>query len=154
VATPPYAALVIDDVAAVRHLVSDVLRAAGHTVETATTAAEGLERVAAGGIDLVLLDRLLPDQEGVEVCRWLRAQERSDDLPIIMLTGLGDEDARHEGFAAGADDTGGLTQARATRAPEPPRPPPLRVGGIRADGPLERVYPLRRVRHLLARGGQ
>jgi DNA-binding response OmpR family regulator len=96
--------LAVDDVAEVTRLIADALEPAGYKAETAATAADGLARIADGGIDLVVLDRILPDVDGLEVCRRLRAGQRPDYLPVIMLTGLGDETTRHEGFPAGADD--------------------------------------------------
>jgi DNA-binding response OmpR family regulator len=102
--SPPPTILVVEDDVGVRDIVRRILEGAGYRVEVAADAAAGLARIEQGAIDLVLLDRMLPDLDGLRVCRIVR--ERTDDvyLPIVMLTGLAAESDRHTGFVAGADD--------------------------------------------------
>jgi DNA-binding response OmpR family regulator len=80
--------LVLDDDRATRDLVQEILEEQGYTVESAASGASGLARLESGGIDLVVLDRTLPDRDGLDVCRWVRAREDSDraHLPIIMVS--------------------------------------------------------------------
>lgn len=66
--------------------------------------AEGLRKAQALLPDVVLLDVMLPGMSGLDVCRELRAGERTKDLPVIMLTARGEETDQVEGFARGADD--------------------------------------------------
>jgi len=73
----------------------------GYTVETATDGAAGLARALKGGIDLVVLDILMPELDGLEVCRKLRA---GSDVPIIFLSSKGDEVDRIVGLELGGDD--------------------------------------------------
>ena len=96
--------LVVDDDPAICVFLRRLLEQAGYTVETAADGAAGLARVEAGGIDLVLLDLMLPEMDGFELCRRVRADDGQLYVPIIMLTGLVDEAQRRTGFAAGADD--------------------------------------------------
>jgi two-component system sensor histidine kinase/response regulator len=96
--------LVVEDDELVCDLLRELLTREGYTVECAPDGAAGLARVAAGGIDLVLLDVMLPGVNGIELCRQLRASEPAVYLPIIMLTAVRGEAERHAGFEAGADD--------------------------------------------------
>jgi PAS domain S-box-containing protein len=96
--------LVVEDDAGTRELLLDLLDDAGYGVVHAVDGREGLARIAAGGVDLVLLDLMLPEVNGLELCREVRAKETASYLPILMLTALAREEQRQEGFDAGADD--------------------------------------------------
>jgi DNA-binding response OmpR family regulator len=96
--------LVVEDDDALRELIEDVLLDAGYAPRGVADGAAALAAVEAGGVDLVLLDRDIPEVDGVEVCRRVRAAGADNYLPIIMLTALAMESQRREGFAAGADD--------------------------------------------------
>jgi adenylate cyclase len=93
--------LVVDDVPQNVRLLEAVLAPRGYTVITATTGEEALERVE--GVDLVLLDVVMPGIDGFEVCRRLRADERTSFLPVVMVTASGEREKR-EAIEAGADD--------------------------------------------------
>jgi DNA-binding response OmpR family regulator len=93
--------LLIEDDPAVREGLQIALRHQGHQVETAATGRQGLEQARASQPDAVVLDLMLPDLDGFEVCRRLRA---SDGLSIIMLTARGDDFDVVAGLEAGADD--------------------------------------------------
>jgi two-component system response regulator MprA len=94
--------LVIDDEPEVTNMVRRGLVYAGYTVDTAFDAETGLVTARDAPPDLVVLDRMLPDMDGLEVCRRLRAA--SGDLPIIMLTAKDAIPDRVAGLEAGADD--------------------------------------------------
>ena len=96
--------LVIDDEPDIRELVRFGLVQEGFTVESAATASEGLACVASRIPDLVVLDLMLPDMSGSEVCRTLRSQADTAELPVVMLTARGEEVDRVVGFELGADD--------------------------------------------------
>jgi DNA-binding response OmpR family regulator len=85
-------------------MLKELLEVDGYTVEAAANGDDGLARVEAGGIGLVLLDLMLPGMSGLELCQRVRERESEAQLPIIMVTGLGAEVDRHAGFAAGASD--------------------------------------------------
>jgi DNA-binding response OmpR family regulator len=86
--------LVLDDDRATRELVREVLEEQGYTVEGAASGATGQARLEAGGIDLMVLDKWLPDRDGLDVCRWVRTRERGNraHLPIIVLSAAIEED--------------------------------------------------------------
>jgi len=96
--------LVADDDAQVRWLIARSLEGAGYAVEGAADGADALARLDAGGVDLLLLDLVLPGTDGLGLCRHVRSRHDDVYLPIIMLTGLAGDEHRHAGFAAGADD--------------------------------------------------
>ncbi|MCB9556808.1 MAG: response regulator transcription factor [Deltaproteobacteria bacterium] len=95
--------LVIEDDASIRMGLVDTLRAKGYAVEASSTGAEGLAAFDRQTPDLVVLDLMLPDVEGFEVCRRIKASA-SRDVPVIMLTARGAEIDRVRGLEIGADD--------------------------------------------------
>jgi len=96
--------LVIEDDPPTCEFFQHLLVGEGYVAESVFDGAAGLARMAAGGVDLVLLDVMMPDLDGLEVCKLLRANIRATYVPIIMVTALGGEAQRHAGFAAGGDD--------------------------------------------------
>ena len=100
--------LVIDDDPAIRDLLGDVLADAGYAVERTTGGHEALARLETGGIDLLLVDLKMPQTDGLEVCRLVRAREQANGapsrLPIIVLTALSDDRLADTCNLAGADD--------------------------------------------------
>jgi len=96
--------LVVDDEPDLLELVRLSLVEAGFAVETAATGREALDRLQRAAPDLVVLDLMLPDMSGTEICRWLRGRPESADLPVLMLTAKSEEVDRVVGFELGADD--------------------------------------------------
>jgi DNA-binding response OmpR family regulator len=93
--------LLIDDDVALGGMVADYLAQAGFRVTSSVTAGEGEQRLKREVYDLLILDLMLPDADGLEVCRRIR---QSSDLPILMLTARGDAMDRVVGLEIGADD--------------------------------------------------
>src|SRR3954464_13236943 len=93
--------LVVDDDAHIREVVQYTLERDGHAVVSAKNGVEALDRAADGAIDLVLLDILMPELDGLAVCRRLRAQRA---IPIIFLSSRGEEVDRILGLELGGDD--------------------------------------------------
>ncbi|MHB8470876.1 MAG: response regulator transcription factor [Gaiellaceae bacterium] len=93
--------LVVDDEEIVRDVVVRYLRRDGHRTLEAATGGEALRLLEAELPSLVVLDLMLPEHDGLEICTWIR--ERSD-LPVIMLTARGEESDRIAGLELGADD--------------------------------------------------
>src|SRR5229473_2704273 len=96
--------LIVDDDPDIQKLVSYNLIEAGFRISTAATGLAALEAVQDQPPDLIILDIMLPDLDGLEVCRKLRQQEKSRRIPIIMLTARTQEVDRIVGFELGADD--------------------------------------------------
>ncbi len=97
---PPHI-LVVDDDTEIRTLVQDLLMRHGFSVATAGDAAECKATLAHGTVDLVLLDVMLPGQDGLSLCREVRA---STSVPVILVSALGEETDRVVGLEIGADD--------------------------------------------------
>jgi len=100
----PARILVVDDAPANVKLLDQVLRASGFEVVTAASGREGLEKLAAAKPDLVLLDVVMPEMSGYEMCRAIRADSATVLLPVVMVTALDPETERVKGIEAGADD--------------------------------------------------
>ena len=93
--------LVVDDDAEIRTLLRDYLQKQGYRVSTAANGREMRAAMSPARPDLVILDLMLPGEDGLSLCRDLRA---TSDLPVIMLTARGDEADRIVGLEMGADD--------------------------------------------------
>lgn len=96
--------LVVEDEADLAELVGFNLRDAGHQVTTASNGANALAELRRMKPDLVVLDVMLPDVSGLEVCRRIRRDESTARIPVLMLTAKGTEVDRVVGFEVGADD--------------------------------------------------
>ncbi len=96
--------LVVEDERDLAQILEYNLRQAGYEPISAYDGATGLRLARDARPALVLLDLMLPDLNGTDVCRQLRAEPRTADLPVIMLTARGEESARVGGLEAGADD--------------------------------------------------
>ncbi len=96
--------LLIDDDLRLAAMVGDYLRAAGFEIDTAPSLAAGRERLAARAYDALVLDLMLPDGDGLDLCRELRAHPATRQLPLLMLTARGEPTDRIVGLELGADD--------------------------------------------------
>lgn len=94
--------LVVDDEASIRELLAFNLKKNGYNVETAADGRDALAK--APKADLVLLDIMLPEIDGLEVCRRLKSSPQTSGIPIIMLTAKAEEIDRVLGLEMGADD--------------------------------------------------
>jgi two-component system KDP operon response regulator KdpE len=93
--------LVCDDDPQILRALRLVLRGAGFEVLTSATAEEALDRAAVGGPHAAIIDLMLPDRPGIEVCKELRSWS---ELPIIVLSAVTDEQAKVQALRSGADD--------------------------------------------------
>jgi two-component system KDP operon response regulator KdpE len=131
--------LVVDDEPQILRALTTNLRGAGYDVVTAATGEDALAQAATRSPDAVILDLVLPDLSGVEVCRQLRAWS---DVPVIVLSAVGEESAKVSALDAGADDYVTkpfgidelLARLRAAlrRTGQPPEPV-VEVGELRVD---------------------
>ncbi len=136
--------LIVDDERDLVSLLDFNLREAGFETAAATTGEQALARARGRVPDLVLLDLMLPDLSGTEVCRQLKGDPRTRQVPVIMLTAKGEEVDRVVGLELGADDYVVKpfsmrelvlrVKAVLRRAPRVgPERPPTSVGPIRVD---------------------
>jgi DNA-binding response OmpR family regulator len=103
-AAPTARVLVVDDDPTVAEVVAGYLTRAGYAVDRAADGREALARAADDRPDLVVLDLMLPEMDGLEVCRRLRADQSTAPVPVVMLTAKGQESDRILGLELGADD--------------------------------------------------
>jgi phosphate regulon transcriptional regulator PhoB len=130
--------LVVEDEPDIRRLVVLHLEREGFRCRTATTGSDALREVKAAAPDLVVLDLMLPEVDGLEVCRRLRRDTSTAGIPIIMLTAKSDEVDRIVGLEIGADDYVGkpfspkelVARVRAVlRRSQPSQATPVLTGG-------------------------
>ena len=100
----PGLVLVVDDDAANREVLSRRLTRQGHGVMTASSGSDALERVRQAAFDLVLLDIMMPDMDGYEVLRHLKADDRLQHIPVIMISALSEVQSVVRCIEAGAED--------------------------------------------------
>jgi two-component system OmpR family response regulator len=93
--------LIVDDDPEIRVLLASFLQRSGFRVSQAGDGRAMRRMLADGRIDLILLDLMLPGEDGLSLCRHVRAQS---DIPIIMITARGEETDRIVGLEIGADD--------------------------------------------------
>jgi two-component system phosphate regulon response regulator PhoB len=146
------AVLLVDDERDLLSLLDFNLRAAGFETLLATTGEQALAHLRKRLPDLVLLDVMLPDVSGTEICRQLKGNPRTKHVPVVMLTAKGEEVDRVVGFELGADDY--VTKPFSVRelvlrlkavlrrsggARDAERPPEV-VGPVRVDVDAHRVF--------------
>lgn len=102
--TMPAKILVVDDTPKNVKLLADLLSAKGYAVTTASSGVEALAKVEAERPDLVLLDVVMPEMSGYEVCRKIRESPATRILPVVMVTALEPREQKINGLEAGADD--------------------------------------------------
>jgi two-component system, OmpR family, alkaline phosphatase synthesis response regulator PhoP len=100
-ATKPQTVLVVEDEASIASFVAAYLKNAGYAVRTTASGAEALKLVASEKPALVVLDLMLPDMDGVEVCKRIR---QKGELPVLMLTARDEDVDKIIGLEVGADD--------------------------------------------------
>jgi two-component system phosphate regulon response regulator PhoB len=143
--------LIIEDEKDIVDLLRFNLTQAGHETVVATSGEEALSQVARARPDLVLLDLMLPDLPGTEICRRIKGDPRTHQIPVIMVTARGEEVDRLVGFELGADDfvtkpfsmREVLLRVRAVLrrgAPGEPEPVRERLGPVRIDELAHRAY--------------
>jgi CheY-like chemotaxis protein len=95
--------LVVEDDEFLRELYEELLKGEGYEVSVAVDGEEGLNKISAGGFDLVLLDIMLPKMDGLEILRHVKEKPPAEkNGPIVLLTNLGQDSIIKEGFSLGA----------------------------------------------------
>lgn len=96
--------LVVDDSPTYLEALAELLRQDGHEVVLATSGEEALDLLSVELVDAIILDLLMPGMGGLEACRRIRENRAQRDIPVMMLTGRDDKEARSQGFAVGVDE--------------------------------------------------
>ena len=96
--------LIVDDEAPNRKLLEQLLPLEGYQVISAADGVEALNAVETQRPDMILLDVMMPELDGFEVAKKLKANKDTAGIPIIMLTALNDQSSKIKGLAAGAED--------------------------------------------------
>jgi twitching motility two-component system response regulator PilH len=95
--------LVVEDSLAQREMITDLLKVSGLTVTHASDGVEALEQIQATCPDLVVLDIVMPRMNGYELCRRLKADPKTQKVPVVMCSSKGEEFDRYWGLRQGAD---------------------------------------------------
>lgn len=96
--------LLIDDEEEMVEMVAVSLLKAGYEVLSAFTGSDGIEKAKTGQPDVILLDVMMPDIDGFEICKELKAAQETNKIPVIFFTALGAPDLAERVAAAGGDD--------------------------------------------------
>jgi two-component system cell cycle response regulator DivK len=99
----PPLVLVVEDDPATRRFYSDVLTGAGLAIDEAHNGHQALEKARISPPQLIVTDIALPGMDGIELCRTLRADARTRDIPVLAITGYGDRQYPDRATTAGAD---------------------------------------------------
>ncbi len=95
--------LVIDDEPEITEILEAFLSNAGHKVVTQNAASKGLEMASEYQPDMIFLDIMMPDMDGYEMCEALKADPKTEDIPVIFLTGKDTADDQGKSFKSGGD---------------------------------------------------
>jgi len=96
--------LVVEDDADIADLIRRYLQKGGFSVDVRVSGRDALSAIADSRPDLLVLDVMLPEVSGLDICRAVRSNEQTESIPIIMVTARGDESERIAGLDLGADD--------------------------------------------------
>ena len=96
--------VLVEDEAILQRALAEWLRIEGHEIITVISGKEALEVIPKELPDLVLLDIILPELNGIEVLKQLKSNDQTKHIPVIILTNLGDEQNRKRALSLGADD--------------------------------------------------
>lgn len=95
--------LVVEDQRSQREMIADLLKGSGLKVTLATDGIEALEQIGRSVPDLVLLDIVMPRMNGYEVCRRIKLEPKTQNVPVVMCSSKGEEFDRYWGMRQGAD---------------------------------------------------
>lgn len=95
--------LVVEDSVTQREMITDLLKGSGLDVTVASDGVEALEKIQGKRPDLVVLDIVMPRMNGYEVCRQLKADPKTQGIPVVMCSSKGEEFDRYWGMKQGAD---------------------------------------------------
>lgn len=95
--------LIVDDSSALREMVAGLLVNAGMTILEAKDGAEAQQKITANPPDLIVLDIVMPNMNGYELCRWIKNNPGTQDVPVVICSSKSEEFDRYWGMKQGAD---------------------------------------------------
>jgi twitching motility two-component system response regulator PilH len=95
--------LVVDDSNTVREMIAELLGKLGITVVEASDGAEAKQKIESNPPDLVVMDIVMPNMNGYELCRWVKNNRSTQDIPVVICSSKGEEFDRYWGMKQGAD---------------------------------------------------
>lgn len=95
--------LIVDDSQTLRHMLSELLQKNGITVIEATNGIEAKERIQTSAPDLVITDLIMPQMNGYELCRWIKNEPTTQNIPVLICSTKSEEFDRYWGMKQGAD---------------------------------------------------
>ncbi len=95
--------LIVDDSPTLREMLTDLFRKSGHSVIQASDGVDAQEKLGSNVPDLVVMDVVMPRMNGYELCRWIKKNPQTQDVPVIMCTSKSEEFDRYWGMKQGAD---------------------------------------------------
>lgn len=95
--------LVVDDSNTLREMISDLLKGSGMKIDVASNGIEALEKIEISRPDLVVLDIVMPGMNGYELCRKLKSDPKTQNVPVVLCSSKGEEFDRYWGMKQGAD---------------------------------------------------
>ena len=95
--------LVVDDSNTLREMISELLKENGLNIDVASNGVEALEKIQGNRPDLVVLDIVMPGMNGYELCRKIKADPKTQSVPVVMCSSKGEEFDRYWGMKQGAD---------------------------------------------------
>ncbi len=95
--------LIVDDSSTLREMISGLLIKAGMTVLEATDGVEAKDKIAANPPDLVILDIVMPNMNGYELCRWVKSNPETQEVPVVICSSKNEDFDRYWGMKQGAD---------------------------------------------------
>jgi twitching motility two-component system response regulator PilH len=95
--------MIVDDSSALREMIAGLLSQAGMTILEAKDGIEAQQKLQASTPDLVVLDIVMPNMNGYELCRWIKNNPGTQDVPVVICSSKGEEFDRYWGMKQGAD---------------------------------------------------
>jgi CheY-like chemotaxis protein len=95
--------LVVDDDEMVLMALEELLKPEGYQVQTVSSGTEALQKLEEGGYDLLMLDVIMPEMDGYELCKRIREKEKYKETPVVFLTAKSRDEDRARGLEAGAN---------------------------------------------------
>lgn len=95
--------LIVDDSNTLREMIAGLLQSSGMTIDVASNGVEALKKIAVDAPDLVVMDIVMPEMNGYELCRNIKSDPKTESVPVVMCSSKSEEFDRYWGMKQGAD---------------------------------------------------